>query len=286
MSSVKIRIRDAFRQPLADPVDVQVRGQRSGQMVVNRTGLSGRSTISVQDLRADEPFQLSVFPHRYRPVGEFFMLAPGETRTLECFCPIHPDRVTRLEADAYDALADLDRVLLASTVEGFENQNGAALFEVLPDLPKAGLLNLFTKMTHTALPAGRTAWTYVQSLYRIRPDRIFANVDRDFRDAVRGAADAGLVTQVPEALHTPPPGFVHAGSFKTRDHYGNLQLTFFRAEAALDFKVDADIDDANGLEHSFQVLRNWITSGTTHPYDIHEILAYAQELPVPYRLVA
>ena len=33
--------------------------------------------------------------------------------------------------------------------------------------------------------------------------------------------------------------------------------------------------------HTFQVLRNWVTHGTTHPYDIHQILVYRQEVALP-----
>jgi hypothetical protein len=87
------------------------------------------------------------------------------------------------------------------------------------------------------------------------------------------------------SLHTPPPGYCAAGSFKTADQYGNLQLTFFASEQPpLTFKVDADIDDAAGLGHVFQVMRNWLTHGTTHPYDIHQILVYRQEVALPYEL--
>jgi len=42
--------------------------------------------------------------------------------------------------------------------------------------------------------------------------------------------------------------------FKTRESYGNLRLTFFRKEGALEFLVDADLDDAQGIEHIFQAL--------------------------------
>jgi hypothetical protein len=48
--------------------------------------------------------------------------------------------------------------------------------------------------------------------------------------------------------------------------------------------VDADIDDAGGLGHTFQVIRNWLTRGATHPYDIHQILAFRQEVFLPYDL--
>jgi len=54
--------------------------------------------------------------------------------------------------------------------------------------------------------------------------------------------------------------------------------------APLSFKVDADIDDAAGLGHAFQVIRNFVTKGVTHPYDIHEILVFRQEVTLPYQL--
>jgi hypothetical protein len=63
-------------------------------------------------------------------------------------------------------------------------------------------------------------------------------------------------------------------------------LTFFAsASSPLRFKVDADIDDAGGLGHAFQVLRNFLTHQPTHPYDIHEILVFDQLLSVPYTLL-
>jgi hypothetical protein len=129
-------------------------------------------------------------------------------------------------------------------------------------------------------------WSAVHCLYRIRPDRIFADVDVSLRDRVKTAEAEGRFREVNGALHTPPPGYCSAGSFKTDERYGNLQLSFFASEAApLLFRVDADIDDAAGVGHTFQVLRNWVTSGATHPYDIHQILVYRQEAFPAYDLV-
>jgi hypothetical protein len=72
------------------------------------------------------------------------------------------------------------------------------------------------------------------------------------------------------ALHAPPAGFEPAGSFKSDDNYGNLQLTFFQQGDT--WVADVDIDDAAGLAHVFQVARNHLTGRPTHPYDIREIL--------------
>jgi hypothetical protein len=85
------------------------------------------------------------------------------------------------------------------------------------------------------------------------------------------------------SLHHPPSGFDRAGSFKTEDRYGNLQLTFFvRGDEWL---ADIDIDDAGGLEHVFQVVRNAVTGRPTHPYDIHQILIAWQQTDPGYELV-
>jgi len=83
-------------------------------------------------------------------------------------------------------------------------------------------------------------------------------------------------------LHHQPAGFTHAGSFKTQDHYGNLQLTFFTN--GTDWVADIDIDNANGLEHVFQVLHNQLTGKPTHPYSIHDILVAYQKLDPAYEL--
>jgi hypothetical protein len=119
----------------------------------------------------------------------------------------------------------------------------------------------------------------------VRGDRVFADVQVGLRDLVKSAVTNGKFYAAPDRLHQPPPGFVSAGSFKTFDEYGNLQLSFFASGAApLTFKVDADIDDAAGLGHTFQVIRNFVTRGTTHPYDIHQILVFRQEATLPYEL--
>jgi len=89
--------------------------------------------------------------------------------------------------------------------------------------------------------------------------------------------------EVSGALHHPPTGFAEAGSFKTPDHYGNLCLTFFMKGD--DCVADIDIDDAGGLEHAFQVLRNKLSGHPTHPYNIHEILVGYQQLDPGYSFI-
>jgi hypothetical protein len=111
-------------------------------------------------------------------------------------------------------------------------------------------------------------------------------VAKELRDEVKNSVASGLFHEVSGKLHTPPPGFVAADSFKTLERYGNLQITFFCKPETLEFLADVDIDDAQGIEHVFQVVRNRLSGGETHPYDIHEILLQHQRLDPGYRLIA
>jgi hypothetical protein len=38
--------------------------------------------------------------------------------------------------------------------------------------------------------------------------------------------------------------------------------------------VDADVDEAKGIGHAFEVLGHIFSGGRTHPFDIHQILTF------------
>lgn len=298
MSTLNIRILNAGRTPLDDTVDVDVTLMRTNEQKARVRNHSGRKKLTVKDLAGGETYLLKVFPMRHRPVGRFVMAPPGaKPLTVDVVCPVHPQRVADVEFPDYNALDNALRgVLERSTLErdaalpplppgDAARSPGRMLYESLTRIECAGLMNLFSKMSHT--PVGDvTAWSYVTDVYRVRGDRIFANVTLEFRDRVKNAQAGGGFKEAPELLHTPGPGFEPAGSFKTREIYGNLQLSFFSSTTApLRFEVDADIDDAGGIEHAFQVLEHFFTHGETHPYDIHEILLFYQQIDPGYGLI-
>lgn len=294
MPTLRLSVVNAQRKPLPDLYDADVTAMNTGATSATAQRVDGTKTLDISGLSANTVYQVRVFPFRHRPVSRFVLMGGGATKRAEIACPIHPDRVRRVVFPDYDDLPDtlratLDRSVLESTnaVLTPAPGSGAQLFDGLTSLEKAGLLNLFTKMTHTPV-AGKQAWDFMTDVYRVRGDRIFGNVVLPFRDAVKTAVTSSAFAEVNGALHTPPPGFRSAGSFKTADHAGNLQLTFFNAlePLPLAFKVDADIDDAAGIGHVFQVLRNFLTNGDTHPYDIHEILTFHQALTPLYQLEA
>jgi hypothetical protein len=285
MSTLIVKVGNAQRQPLPDQMDVQLVSARTGALVQVARNVPGHAEVTFERLADFQPYIVKVFPVRHRPVAQFAILKPGEAAVAQLFAPLDPSRVDKVSFPAYGAIApELRQVLERSDVEGAAGK-GEATYAALADTQKAGLFNLFAKMSTFGFDAQRTVWTFVERLYRIRADRIFVEVEPGLRDLVKGAIADDRFREVSGKLHTPPPGFAPAGSFKTSERYGNLQLSFFSSQQApLAFRVDADIDDAAGLEHAFQVIRNFVTQGTTHPYDIHEILVFRQEATLPYDL--
>ena len=293
MARFRIRVFDAERRRLDDRIDVDVRDLASSQLVVAKRDLKGLSVLRVAGLTGGRVYSVQVFPARHRPVGIVQRALDTSDVDVDLYCPVHPDRVVDTSfPDFADMPAEFGRVLDASTLESesLDAPGGAALYDSLDPIPRAGLLNLFAKMDVTQV-GGRTMWSFVTDVYRVRGDRIFANVSVDFRDHVKSAVSGGQFADAPGKLHTPPPGFLSAGSFKHQlFQAGVLQLTFFASDAAAQpgasptFKIDADIDDAGGIGHVFQVLRNWIGDRDTHPYDIHQILTFHQLLRPGYEL--
>jgi len=245
--------------------------------------------LKINDLDSAQggTYRLQVFTMRRRAVSRFIRIFEDQTTSHTLILPIKPDRVSEVKFPDFAALDDdLKRLLSASVVEGQGDKQGEALYQGLDKFQRAGLLNLHAKMKVTKFANGGDVFAFVSSLTQVRGDRFFAIVDPVFHGAVKNSVSGKLFHEVSDAQHTPPPGYKLVDSFKTADLYGNLQLTFSNKPGTPDFIVDADIDDAQGVEHFFQVLEHAITGNETHPFDIHEILAGYQHLNTGYDLIA
>jgi hypothetical protein len=154
---------------------------------------------------------------------------------------------------------------------------------------RAGLLNLFAMMRSVGVTKGGTVWAYVQTLEEVERDRVHVIVEPALNELVHSTS---CFDTAGGFLHHAKPGYQRMQSFKTREPFGNLQLTFFRRDGDdVPTTVDADVDDAAGVEHAEQVARNITTAivkralralfpdlpeGKTHPYDIHQLLIHYQ----------
>ena len=286
---LKLNFFDVSFERISDDMVIRLEHTVLSQVYEIRTNIpNGRLTIENIQTANGGRYVLRVAPERYRSLYLIIRVLDWPEENVEhLVLPVRPEKVTAVFPQFNSLAQEFKDILASSDVEFWPGLNGEDLYDALGSDPikKAGLFNLYAKMNDTFFQNGNSVFSYVTSLTRIRGDRIFAHVQKDLRDEVKNACIDEQFKEVSGALHTPPPDFMQAGSFKSNEQYGNLQLTFFSNPNTLDFIVDADIDDANGLEHIFQVAQNELTGSVTHPYDIHQILIYEQQIDPGYRLV-
>jgi hypothetical protein len=216
-------------------------------------------------------YQLFIDPPSYQPVSRFVEVLTQGVTSLDVVCAVDPKKVRDIRFPKFgDLTTDARRTLDASDA-------------ILDPIREAGFLNIMAKSEATVFNNGRSAASYFQSLIELRGDRFFVNVSQELREETKNSVQDGLFDPVSGLLHRIPDGFTEAGSFKTQDHYGNLQLTF--CARGNEWRADVDIDDAGGVEHVFQVLRNTLSGSPTHPYNIHQLLVHYQKLELGYDLL-
>jgi hypothetical protein len=269
---------------LTEPVDIELRHRVLSDHRVARSVDASRP-VAIDDLRREPQglYTLQVSAKSYRPVSRFVTIPASGVKTETITLPIRPDHARGI-FPAYENLDERVRGMLERSreVRGHEGVTGRALYDALSDEAKAGLLNIAKKSLATEFRDGADLLPHV-TLLNIVGDRCFVEVPSALVEQMPQLVDSDFFHAVNGALHAAPPGFLPAGSFKTGDAFGNLQLTFFRNGPQC--RADVDIDDAAGLGHVFQVARNHLTGDPTHPFNIHQILVAHQHLDPGYRLV-
>jgi hypothetical protein len=287
MADVKLQLElvDVYGKPLAEKVDIILRHQVLSE--VQKASKPANKQILIGGLRGAPQglYKLEIDPPSYQYVAQFVNMKSSGTTTASFQFPIDPGKVKRVNFQTYASLTTEVQTVLENSdkVLGFEGSKGRQLYDALDDIRKAGMMNIVAKTVNTPLSNGKTVFSYVQKLNEVRGDRFFCVVPKELRQETKNSTAEGLFDDAPDNLHNPPVGFERAGSFKTPDKYGNLQLTFFTKGD--DCVADIDIDDAAGLEHVFQVVRNKLSGKPTHPYNIHEILVAHQKIDPGYTFV-
>ena len=271
---LSLELKDIYGAFLKENVNIVLHNQNITHVV--RVTVKASTKINIKGLKGAPQglYKIDVDPPSYRYVSQFINMQASGTTELKMTFPINPYKVKNVFFPKFDLIEPgLQQILMSSgNVSGFENKSGKELYDALDDIRRAGLLNVIAKIRATLLTNKRTVLSYIQELHEIRGDRFFAFVPGELREETKNSVAEGLFNPAPDILHHPPQGFTRAGSFKTPGRYGNLQLSFFRNDAG-DYMVDIDIDDANGIEHIFQLADNLTSpSGQTHPYNIHQIL--------------
>jgi hypothetical protein len=283
---LKLQILNVYGDPVGEKVDLFLRNQALTDDPVLR-GLDASGTITITNLfeTPQGPYRLEIDAPSYQPVSQFVSIDGGAPTEKAFTLPVDHDKVVWVDFPKFDAILADGQTLLSNSgkVLGFGGKSGADLYGALDDIRRAGFLNLIAKSGRTRLSNNQTVLSYIKELTEVRGDRFFAVIDPALHGETQHAVVDGIFHSVDDLLHTPPDGYEMVDSYKTLDHYGNLQLTFSATPDRSSWQVDMDIDDAQGFEHIFQVLKN--IGGATHPYDIHEILLGYQELDPGYKLM-
>lgn len=283
---LRLELVDVYGTRLDQSVDVLLRHQQLSDRRIVR-GIRSTSRILLRDLHGAPQglYRIEVDPPAYLAVSQFANVNASGITDLKLTFPVDTRKIERVEFPLFQDLPNQVQLLLkrSDSVLAFEGTSGASLFNALDEIRKAGLLNIVAKAQSALLANGSTVLSKVKQLLELRGDRFFARVPKELREETKNSVDAGLFRPVDGSLHHPPAGYTLAGSFKTEDRYGNLQLTFFMNDN--DCVADIDIDDAAGLEHLFQVVRNAVTGRPTHPFSIHEILVFHQKIDPGYRFI-
>ena len=275
---------DVSGKRIGERVDIDLRHQTLSEHTVVRS-VDASKRIVVTGLRGAPQglYRIEIDPSGYLPVSQFVNLSSSRLTSHTVTFPVDPKKVVTVAFPKYKNLECRPLLESSDRVMGFEGATGEDLYGQLDDIRRAGLLNIVAKTRAAPLSNGKTVFRYIERLHELRGDRFFATVPKELREETKNSVSADLFHPVDGSLHHPPagfPGFTAAGSFKTPDAHGNLQLSFFmKGDECL---VDIDIDDAAGLGHVFQVLRNVLKDRPTHPYDIHQILIFRQKLDPGY----
>jgi hypothetical protein len=300
---LKLELVDVNGKRLQEKVDVALRHTRRSQsLFFKNQDASKIITISGLFTSVEGPYQISIDPPSYHHVTQFLNVKTSGATEKQIVFPVDASKVVSVNFPKFASQSKELRSILvnSSNVFGFENKSGSDLYEAImvDNIKLAGLHNIACKTTATVFADGANVLSLVKELRIVRGDRFFAFVGRGLREETLNSLSSGLFHKVSGSLHKLPPefesfaptdtglapadssGFKPADSFKTNDHFGNLQLTFFRRGD--EFVADIDIDDAAGIEHIFQVLHNHFTGEPTHPYNIHEILVAHQHLDPRY----
>lgn len=286
LGRLRLDLQDVKGQRLGGKADISMRHQvLSHSPRFNGQDASKRILISGLFGAPQGLYRIEIDPSAYLPTSRFVNLKASEITDVTINFAVDPNKVKSVVFPEFSKLSPEIQKLLENSDEvlSFEGKKGEELYGALDDIRKANVLNLATRCSLTPLGNGKTVLPFIQSIIEIRGDRFFAFAPRELREETKNAAIAGLVTSVPESLHHLPPkfiGFEHAGSFKTPDKFGNLQLTYFLKGD--DCVVDIDIDPASGLRHLFQVVEHRITGIQTHPYAVHDILIAHQAIDPGY----
>ncbi len=299
---VRVDLKDVYGATITDRVEITFYNQRVQSLKQRFTVQFQGAPAVLKDVPAFPLGLAEVFikPTRYRyksiiadiPAGDDVvdLFAPTDTADYTFFVdPQQARPVFPTFEQLRNLLPDLSAILQSP------NRSSAAQWfnadwwnDPNNNQQKGGLLNIYAKSKNTQFADNSNVMGYVKEIWGVLPARLFEIVDVKLHDLANSSPQE--FHSVSGALHQFRPGWHLVDSYKTFDSNGNLQLTFaqddsgeFLAQGKM--MSDTDIDDHQGIQHAFDVIKHTLAGGDSNPYDIHEILMFFQQIDPGYRLL-
>jgi len=272
--SLELTLTDLSGAPLQGDIDIQFTptANTGGDRMEVQFPANGATRFTVSNLECRSGlgtlYRVFIQADKYRPYSFFQQINESATATS-------PDNAIGLAVLPNKVRGIIPPPLDPALGAILPNPN---FFHQLDPMSQACLLNIFAKATHNSTSK---TFRFVSRLVDLQQDRVFCQVDPEIENFL---TKDERFKSAPSMLHKPPAGYEHRGSFKSRDAHANIQYTLFREVATGNILSDIDIDEAAGIEHGFEVIRNSVTKGKTNPYQIHELLLLA-EIDPGYQLV-
>jgi hypothetical protein len=282
--SLRLHITDLLDEPIEGRIDVDFQPARDspgGSPMNADLDTPGETDFVITNLECrggpGTLYAVRIETKRFRTYAFFQMILEGKVATAsdnQIRLVVNPGKVEDIAAPAFNKLdARLRSYLTAAAMQGIEpgdrdlvGLTGPELYDQLGPLRKACLLNLFAKASHAS---SDKCFRFLQTPRVLRQDRCFCSVDPAMQKFLEKSE---RFRSVPDKLHQPLESFQLENSFKSRDPHANLQVTFMRHTKTGELAADVDIDEAAGIEHGFEVIRNSIKRSRTNPYLVRELL--------------
>lgn len=288
--SLKLKITDVVNAPIASAIQIKFvpAQESSGGTAMEATIAAGIKTdFKVRDIECRSGpgslYKVTVASKNYRSYAFFQLIKEGPTNKPsdnQIRMIANANRIKDIAAPDYSGLdASLRRLLETAEPIARESEDNdlrglqdAALYNALGPLRKACLLNIFKKASSAS--AGHTFGS-IKKLLIARQDRCFCVVDPKLIDVL---TKSERFKSAPNKLHTPLPDYERRISFKSRDEHANIQYTFQQNMKTGETAADVDIDEATGIEHGIEVIRNFTSGHRTNPYLIRELMVLSDPI--------
>jgi hypothetical protein len=282
--SLKLRITDVVDAALDGEIHVDFEPAREspgGASMDAHFQAPGATDFTISDLECrggpGTLYQVTITSPNYRMYSFFQLVLEGQVNKSsdnQIRMIVNPKKVKDITSLSFAGLHPKLREFLgnaAPIVKSDEDRDiqglsGAALYDRLGPLRRACMLNLFAKAKHGS--SGRS-FSFLRKLLLMHQDRCFCTVDPALKDFL---VNNERFKSAPNLLHKPLEGFELGPSFKSRDAHANIQFTLQRNTSTNEWAADVDIDEATGIEHGFEVIRNAVSQGRTNPYLVRDLL--------------